>query len=62
MTAVASDPVIAELAALLARGYVRLLAERAACTSENTRVPAAKPLDSWAKTRPPCVAREARRT
>jgi hypothetical protein len=55
-------PALTELARLLARGYLRLLAERAACTTDNTRVATPKPLDSWVKTRPPCVAREARRT
>jgi hypothetical protein len=54
------DPVVAELARLLARGYVRLLAERAACGLENDRVSTPKPLDSWAETRPPCASQEAR--
>lgn len=50
---------VSELATLLARAYVRLLAARAeedaVSYPENDGVSVAKPLDSRAETRPPCV-------
>lgn len=51
-----------ELARILARAYVRLLARRAEEDTVSQPENGPKPLDSWAETRPPCAAPEGRRT